>query len=281
VAPRRHIECIVVAARDFPSNRSVNENFVGRWPPKVGEEVPDVRARSDDSDGRLIGHLRRIGRRTRNRAPNMPEPVTLPAFRGTRVHTCQVSEKPTHRTYIVESAPRADGHWWLRWLLNVDELPGGPWEVRDEKACPPRQVFAAGKSWSPSLEAPSSTFAWRTFHLIGVPFGELTIGVTPFETNDQAMGSLGMFPPERPGSVVEEIGIDWHSRVDRSSSGVVFTRSIPVDSLVPSCRGAVESVLFDIATSPVSGKSEPDWDLLLVVAADQVQKIRRILAEQT
>jgi len=205
----------------------------------------------------------------------------LPAFRGTRVHTCQVSEKPMHRTYIVESAPRTDVHWWLRWLLNVDELPGGPWEVRDEKAWPPRQVFAAGKSWSPSIEAPGSTFAWRTFHLIGVPFGELTIGVTPFETNDQAMGSLGMFPPEQPGSVVEEIGINWHSRVDRSSSGVAFTRSIPVDSLVPSCRGAVESVLFDIATSPVSGKSEPDWDLLLAVAADQVQKIRRILAEQT
>jgi len=165
-------------------------------------------------------------------------------------------------------------------VLNFDELPGGPWEVEDEKAWPPRRFVADGRILSPPLEAPGSSFAWRTFHCIGTLGDALSIRVTPFETSEEAMDELSRFPGRWKGSVAET-GIDWHSRVDHSSNGIVFRRSIPSDACVPSCQGAVESVLFEIGSVVVYGESEPDWDLLLTAAAAQVQKIRRILAEDT
>ncbi len=94
------------------------------------------------------------------------------------------------------------------------------------------------------------------------------------------MEKLSRFPEEWTGSI-EETGIDWHSRVDESSNGVVFARRIPGDCCVPTCEGAVDSVLFDTSAVAVLEDSEPDWDLLLSVATAQVQKIRRILAENT
>jgi len=94
------------------------------------------------------------------------------------------------------------------------------------------------------------------------------------------MDALSRFPEEKTGSI-EDTGIDWHSRVDESSNGIVFARRIPVDACVPSCEGAVDSVLFDIGSVTVHGESEPDWDLLLTIATAQVKRIRRILAEDT
>ncbi len=188
-------------------------------------------------------------------------------------------DEPPQRTVISESPTRPDSHWWLRWILDVDELPGGPWEVENEEAWPPRQVIAAGKNWFPPLEAPGSTFAWRTFHRIGTEAESLDIRVTPFETAEQASDALSRFPREWRGSV-EDTGIDWHSRIDRASNGVVVARRIPVDARVPSCQGVVASILLHISSVIVYGESVPDWDLLLAAAAAQVQKIRRTLADQ-
>ena len=65
--PGDRLNCLL-GSRDLPRNLSVNDDGIGRRPKKVVEEIPDVAAGSNDSDGPLDGHRPKISQGPRTLA---------------------------------------------------------------------------------------------------------------------------------------------------------------------------------------------------------------------